>query len=175
LAVTDVNTLAKAHLPRSVGYDSLFVLPFAPYTPGGTVANSVICSVLSLPVACKIFAVSIVTTEATHPTYLTNFNVIWGTAADGTPSNPAGSAGTAHVTGDAMAATDFAITTAQDVPQTFFPDVWDAYWPQNTELTLRLVVATGAIAVVNVSLLCAAFDINPRSTVTTWSPTQDIL
>src|ERR1700687_656367 len=171
------KTTNKAHRDGCIVYDALSVLSFPGYTPGGSVANSVIAARLPLMVAMKFYAVVI---SCASGTTVTAFNVIRDTAADASPTNPIGTNDnsatytltgnvltgggyppTVAATGTAFFAADQAVTIVAGVPQSFFFPNYDVIWPQNALLTLRLV-ASGAAGLVQVNLLGKPYDIQPQ-------------
>src|ERR1700682_1270264 len=98
-----MKTLNKDRDTSSIRFDALSVLTFPGYTPGGAVANSVIASFMALPCAFKFYAVSVV--QLTGANFITAFNVIRDSAADGSPTNPIGTndnSSTYTLTGNAV-------------------------------------------------------------------------
>jgi Ice-binding-like len=74
--------------------------------------------------------------------------------------------------GQALFATDQVVTLAlPDMPQPFYPTQFDAIFPKNSALTLRLAPSSTALGSVAVSILVQVVDMNPQKPErTSWAP-----
>lgn len=161
------TTYEKNSSPRSITYDNIQTMDMDTYTVVASQANTAVQTYAPLPLNVKIFGCAIVASSSTSG--VTAFNIVMGIGAESgvaaiaDNSEAVGWPPYVQVNGTSLFTTDQAVTLVAGVPQSFAATTFDAIWPKNALLTLRVVSGGAVNGIIKVKLLFKPYDIQPQS------------